>query len=78
MLSGVEGHGDGIRCGSARVCSDGAMFLGIGILAIAAVLVIVAFVAMRGQRKDYEHTGNPEDELTDEQFRRIEYGDDEL
>ena len=34
--------------------------------------------AMRGQRKDYEHTGNPDDELTDEQFRRIEFGDDEL
>lgn len=54
------------------------MFLGIGIFAIAAVLVIVAFVAMRGQRKGYEDTGNPEDELTDEQFRRIEFGDDEL
>jgi len=54
------------------------MFLGIGIFAIAAVLVIVAFVAMRGQRKDYEHTGNPDDELTDEHVVRIEFGDDEL
>lgn len=60
------------------MCSDGVMFLGIGIFAIAAVLVIVAFVAMRGQRKGYEDTGNPDDELTDEQFRRIEFGDDEL
>lgn len=53
------------------------MFLGIGLFAIAAVLVIVAFMAMRGQRKGYERTGNPNDELSDEQFRRIEFGDDE-
>lgn len=54
------------------------MFLGIGVLAVAAVLAVVAFVAMRDRRKDYEGTGNPADELTDEQFRRIEYGDEEL
>ncbi len=53
------------------------MFVGVGLFAIAAVLVIVAFVAMRGQRKGYEATGNPNDELSDEQFRRIEFGDDE-
>ncbi|MBS1838634.1 MAG: hypothetical protein JST64_13160 [Actinobacteria bacterium] len=59
------------------VCLYGAMFVGVGLFAIAAVLVIVAFVAMRGQRKGYEATGNPNDELSDEQFRRIEFGDDE-
>ena len=54
------------------------MFLGIGLFAIAAVLVVVAFVALRGQRRDYEATGSPEDELTDEEFRRIEFGDEDI
>jgi hypothetical protein len=55
-----------------------AMFLGIGLFAIAAVLAIVAFMAIRGQRRDYEATGSPEDELTDEEFRRIEFGDEDI
>ncbi|UDY34269.1 hypothetical protein [Dermatobacter hominis] len=54
------------------------MFLGIGLFAIAAVLAVVAWAAIRGQRRDYEATGSPEDELTDEEFRRIEFGDDEI
>ncbi len=54
------------------------MFLGIGLFALAAVLAVVAWAAIRGQRRDYESTGTPEDELTDEQFRRIECGDEDI
>jgi hypothetical protein len=54
------------------------MFLGIVLFAVAAVLVVVAYVAMRGRARAYDATGSPEDELTDEQFRRVEFGDDEL
>ena len=54
------------------------MFLGIGLFALAAVLAVVAWAAIRGQRRDYESTGTPEDELTDEQFRRIEFGDEDI
>ena len=54
------------------------MFLGIGLFALAAVLAVVAWAAIRGQRRDHESTGNPEDELTDEQYRRIEFGDEDI
>ena len=60
------------------VWSDVAMFQGILIFAIAAVLVAVAFFVIIGRRRDYEATGSPDDELTDEEFRRIEFGDDDI
>ena len=54
------------------------VFLGIGIFAVVGLILIGVWFAMRGQRRDYEHTGNPEDELTDEQFRKIEFGDEDI
>lgn len=60
------------------MCSYVPMFQGILIFAIAAVVLVVAYLSIVNRRREYEATGNPEDELTDEQFRRIEFGDDEL
>ncbi len=54
------------------------VFLGIGIFAVVGLILIGVWFAMRGQRRDYEDTGNPEDELTDEQFRKIEFGDEDI
>ena len=54
------------------------MFLGIVIFFIAAILVAAAFVVVIGRRRDYEATGSPDDELSDEEFRRIEFGDDDV
>jgi hypothetical protein len=54
------------------------MFLGIVIFFVAAILVVIAFVAITGRRREYEETGDPRDELTDEEFRRIEFGDDDI
>ena len=54
------------------------MFLGIVIFFVAAVLVAVAYFVTVGRRREYEATGSPQDELTDEEFRRIEFGDDDV
>jgi hypothetical protein len=54
------------------------MFQGLLIFFIAAVLVAVAFFVIIGRRRDYETTGNPADDLTDEEFRRIEFGDEDI
>jgi hypothetical protein len=63
---------------AAAMCSDGGMFLGIGIFAVVAVVVVVAWLMTSAKRRNHESNLAPEDQLTDEQFRRIEYGDDEL
>lgn len=60
------------------MCSDGGMYLGIGIFAVVAIVVVVAWLATVSKRRNYESNLAPEDRLTDEQFRRVEYGDDEL
>ncbi|MFM7062449.1 MAG: hypothetical protein ACKO04_02990 [Actinomycetes bacterium] len=52
------------------------MFQGILIFAIGGVLLVGAYLVILQRRKDYQETGNPEDVLTDEEFRKIEYGDD--
>ena len=52
------------------------MFIGIGIFFIAAVLVAVAYFATIQKRREYEADERPEDQLSDEDFRRIEFGDD--
>lgn len=54
------------------------MFYGILIFAIAAVLVVVAYFAMTAKRRAYEADEAPEDRLSDEDFRRIEFGDEEI
>jgi hypothetical protein len=38
---------------------------------------VFAVVALVGKRRTYEDTGSPEDQLTDEQFRKFEFGDDD-
>lgn len=62
----------------ALVCSDGDMFIGIGIFAVAAVVVVVAWLMTTAKRRNYESNLAPEDQLTDEQFRKIEYGDEDI
>ncbi len=52
-------------------------FQGLLIFGIAGVVVIIAYVAMVANRRREVEDLPPEDRLTDEQFRRIEYGDDE-
>ena len=52
------------------------MFQGILLFAIAGVLLVVAYLVILDRRKQYQATGSPEDVLTDEQFRKFEYGDD--
>ena len=53
------------------------MFQGILIFGIFAVVLVVAVVVLVGKRRTYEDTGSPADQLTDEQFRKIEFGDDD-
>ena len=54
------------------------MFYGILIFGIAGLVLIGAYMAMMNRRREYEATEPEEDRLTDEQFRRIEFGDEEL
>lgn len=52
------------------------MFIGIIAFAVAALLAVVAWFAIRGREERDVAEGSPEDVLTDEEFRRIEFGDD--
>lgn len=52
------------------------MFQGILIFALVGIVLIGAFAAVLGRRRAYQESAGPEDRLTDEEFRRIEYGDD--
>ena len=61
---------------TSAVWSNGEMFQGILIFAIAGVVLVVAFLAIINKRRAYEATEAPEDQLSDEEFRRIEFGDD--
>ncbi|MCZ7627997.1 MAG: hypothetical protein M5U19_02375 [Microthrixaceae bacterium] len=53
------------------------MFQGLLIFAIAGIVVVIAYLAMVSNRRRETSELPPEDRLTDEQFRRIEYGDDD-
>lgn len=53
------------------------MFQGILIFGIAAVVLIIAGLAVFSQRRAREESLAPEDRLTDEQFRSVEFGDDD-
>lgn len=53
------------------------MFQGILLFGLAAILVVIAFFAMRSRREHYEEDVPEEDRLTDEEFRRIEFGDED-
>jgi hypothetical protein len=50
--------------------------IGIGVFAVAALLAVVGYLAIRGRVQQDAAAGSPEDVLTDEEFRRIEFGDD--
>ncbi len=52
------------------------MYQGLIIFALGGVLLVGAYFVILGRRRQYEETGSPEDVLTDEEFRKIEYGDD--
>ncbi|MFM7510120.1 MAG: hypothetical protein ACKO5A_11320 [Actinomycetota bacterium] len=54
------------------------MFQGIAIFAIGGLVLIAAFAVLMGRRRQYEESGSPEDRLTDEEFRRIEFGDEDI
>ena len=52
------------------------MFQGVLIFALAGLVLVVAYLAIVRRRRAFEATEAPEDRLTDEEFRRIEFGDD--
>lgn len=52
--------------------------MGFLIFGLAGLVLVVAFVALLGKRRDYTADESPEDQLTDEQFRRIEFGDEDI
>ena len=54
------------------------MVYGVIIFAVAAVLVIVAYVSMTNRRREETSSEAPEDRLSDEEFRRIEFGDEDI
>ena len=54
------------------------VLLGIGIFALFGLILIGVWFSLRDKLRHYKDTGNPDDELTDEQFRRIEFGDEEI
>jgi hypothetical protein len=54
------------------------MFQGIAIFAVFGLVLVVAYVALIGRRKDYEANESEEDQLSDEEFRRIEFGDEDI
>ena len=45
---------------------------------MVAVVVVVAWLMTTAKRRNYESNLAPEDQLTEEQFRKIEYGDEEI
>jgi hypothetical protein len=52
--------------------------MGILIFGIAGIVLIVAFVAILSNRREYTADEAPEDRLSDEDFRRIEFGDEDI
>ena len=54
----------------------GAMFLGIFLFALAALAVVIVFLARTSERHAERQDLPAKDQLSDADFRRIEYGDD--
>ena len=52
--------------------------MGFLVFGIAGLVLIVAFIAVLGKRRDYTADEAPEDQLSDEDFRRIEFGDEDI
>ena len=54
------------------------MFQGILIFAIAGVVLVGVFAVLMNKRRDYEADEPEADRLSDEDFRRIEFGDEDV
>ena len=52
--------------------------MGFLIFAIAGLVLIGVFVVLLNQRREYTADEAPEDRLSDEDFRRIEFGDEDI
>ena len=52
--------------------------MGFLIFAIAGLVLIGAFVMLLNQRREYTADEAAEDRLSDEEFRRIEFGDEDV
>ncbi len=52
--------------------------MGFLIFGLAGLVLVVAFVAVLGNRRRAEEDEAPEDRLSDEEFRRIEFGDEDI
>lgn len=52
--------------------------MGFLIFGIAGIVLIVAFMAIINNRREHESDEAPEDRLSDEDFRRIEFGDEDI
>jgi len=48
------------------------------LFAIAGLVLIGAFAMILKQRRQYTADEAPEDRLSDEEFRRIEFGDEDI
>lgn len=53
------------------------MFQGLLVFGIGAIVLVVAYFAIVNQRRERREELPPEDRLTDEQFRRIEFRDED-
>ncbi len=52
------------------------MFQGLVVFGIGGIVLVAAYLGILRRRQRYEETVAPEDRLSDEDFRRIEFGDD--
>lgn len=53
------------------------MYQGLLAFGIGAIVLVVAFFAIANQRRTRREELPPEDRLSDEEFRRIEFGDED-
>jgi hypothetical protein len=52
--------------------------MGFLIFGLAGLVLVVAFVVVLSNRRQEEADEAPEDRLSDEEFRRIEFGDEDI
>ena len=69
---GLAGRSDRTGGGAA------AAFTALPDFLLASVLLVVAYFATTAKRREYEADEAPEDRLSDEDFRRIEFGDEDI
>jgi len=54
------------------------MFQGILVFAVGGIVLVGAYLVVIGKRRAYEETEPEADRLSDEDFRRIEFGDEDI